>query len=144
MKKVLVLMGPNLNLTGKRQPQIYGAATAADINAQIVVAAKELGQNAEVFQTNHEGELVDKLHWAADNCDAVILNAGALTHYSFALRDAVAAVDVPVVEVHMSNIYAREEFRHTSVISAVCAGTICGFGANSYILALNAVEGLLK
>ncbi|MDR0914981.1 MAG: type II 3-dehydroquinate dehydratase [Oscillospiraceae bacterium] len=144
MKKVLVLMGPNLNLTGKRQPQIYGAATADDINAQIVAAAKELGQSAEVFQTNHEGVLVDKLHWAADNCDAVILNAGALTHYSFALRDAVAAVNVPVVEVHMSNIYAREEFRHTSVISAVCAGTICGFGVNSYILALNAVKGLLK
>ena len=135
MKKVLLIHGPNLNLTGQREPGIYGSDTLASINAEVVTKCERLGMECAVFQSNSEGALIDRIHAAREDCDAIIINAGAYTHYSYALRDAIAAVRLPCVEVHMSNVHAREEFRHKSVISEVCRGTILGFGKNSYILA---------
>ena len=135
MKKVLLIHGPNLNLTGQREPGIYGSDTLASINAEVVTKCERLGMDCAVFQSNSEGALIDRIHAAREDCDAIIINAGAYTHYSYALRDAIAAVRLPCVEVHMSNVHAREEFRHKSVISEVCRGTILGFGKNSYILA---------
>ena len=143
MKKVLVLLGPNLNMIGKREPDIYGKETAKSINKQIISRAKEQGLLCEVFQSNWEGALIDKIHEANDNFDGIIINAGALTHYSIALRDAIASVDIPCVEVHMSNIYAREKYRRKSVISEVCVGQITGFGKNVYFLALSAIADLV-
>lgn len=142
-KKVLVLLGPNLNLIGVREKGVYGDETAESISRQIVENAKRLNYDCDIYQSNHEGDLIDKIHAARDAYNGVILNAGALTHYSYALRDAVASVRVPFVEVHMSNIYAREEFRHKSVIAPVCAGQIAGFGKNSYFLALLALKDLM-
>lgn len=139
-KKILVLLGPNLNLTGLREKSIYGAETAEAINREILQAATQKGYECEIFQSNHEGQLIDKLHAARESADAVIINAGALTHYSYALRDAIAAVRLPCIEVHMSNIHGREEFRHNSVIAPVCVGQIAGFGKTSYLLALEAVK----
>ncbi len=139
-KKVLVLLGPNLNLVGVREKSIYGTETAESINADIRRAAEEKGYECEIFQSNYEGALIDKIHEARGTADAIILNAGALTHYSYALRDAIAAVRLPCVEVHMSNIHAREAFRHQSVIAAVCVGQIAGFGKTSYLLALDALK----
>lgn len=143
MKKILVLLGPNLNMVGVREKGIYGVESAETIEAQIVSYAKQKDYIAEVFQSNHEGALIDKIHSAKGNFDGVILNAGALTHYSYALRDAIACVKIPFVEVHMSNIHAREEFRHTSVIAPVCVGQIAGFGKNSYFLAIDALKDLM-
>lgn len=131
--KLLFLNGVNLNMTGRREKGVYGTQTLDEINAEIAAFCKARGAECEFFQSNIEGELCTKLHTA--DADGVILNAGAFTHYSYALRDAIASISVPVVEVHMSNVHAREEFRHTSVISEVCRGTILGFGKNSYILA---------
>ncbi len=131
--KLLFLNGVNLNMTGRREKGVYGMQTLDEINAEIAAFCKARGAECEFFQSNIEGELCTKLHTA--DADGVILNAGAFTHYSYALRDAIASISVPVVEVHMSNVHAREEFRHTSVISEVCRGTILGFGKNSYILA---------
>lgn len=131
--KLLFLNGVNLNMTGRREKGVYGTQTLDEINAEIAAFCKARGAECEFFQSNIEGELCTKLHTA--DADGVILNAGAFTHYSYALRDAIASISVPVVEVHMSNVHAREEFRHTSVISEVCCGTILGFGKNSYILA---------
>jgi len=142
--KILVLHGPNLNLLGRREPEVYGLATLAEINAAIQKLAEELGVQVEFFQSNHEGELVDRLHRAGESCAAVIFNPGAYTHYSLALRDAVAAIPVPVVEVHLSNISAREEFRRRSVIAPAAAGQISGFGPDSYLLALRAAVSLVK
>ncbi len=142
-KKVLVLLGPNLNMVGIREKSVYGNETAESINAQIADRAEKMDYACEIFQSNWEGALVDKIHEARGNFDGVILNGGALSHYSYALRDAIAAVRIPFVEVHMSNIYAREEFRHHSVLSAVCAGQICGFGKNVYFLALEALGDLM-
>ena len=142
-KKVLVLMGPNLNLVGVRDKGIYGDEAAESINLQIEDYARQLGYECEVYQSNHEGDLIDRIHGARERYNGVVINAGALTHYSYALRDAIASVCIPFIEVHMSNIYAREEFRHKSVISAVCVGQIAGFGKNSYFLALSALKDLM-
>ena len=131
--KLLILNGVNLNMTGKREKGIYGTQTLADIESEIAAFCKARGAQCEFFQSNIEGELCTKIQQT--DADGIILNAGAFTHYSYALRDAVASVDTPVVEVHMSNIHAREEFRKTSVLSPVCRGTIFGFGKNSYLLA---------
>ncbi len=133
---LLVLNGPNLNLLGRREPDIYGSQTLDDIEAMMLEHARGLGIQLTFVQSNHEGVLIDALHTA--NVDGVVLNAGAFTHTSVALRDAISACRLPVIEVHLSNVFAREEFRHTSMIAPVCIGSICGFGALSYILALEA------
>lgn len=140
MKKYLVILGPNLNMVGIREKSIYGAQTAESINADITAYAKNRGVEADIFQSNSEGALIDKIHSAYGTYDGVIINAGAYTHYSYALRDAIAAVKpVPFIEVHMSNIHSREEFRHTSVIAPECVGQIAGFGKNVYMLAIEAL-----
>ncbi|MEG2053672.1 MAG: type II 3-dehydroquinate dehydratase, partial [Oscillospiraceae bacterium] len=126
--KILVLNGPNLNLLGKREPEVYGKRTIDDINADLEKKAKQLGVSLEFYQSNSEGGIIDALHKARENQNAVILNAGGYTHTSVAIRDAISAIEIPVVEVHISNVHAREDFRHTSLISAVCKGVICGFG----------------
>ena len=142
-KKVLVILGPNLNMVGVREKGVYGDETAESIDLQIIDNAKKLDYDCDVFQSNHEGDIIDKIHATRGVYDGVVINAGALSHYSYALRDAIACVRLPFVETHMSNIFAREEFRHTSVISAVCAGQIVGFGKNSYFLALAALKDLM-
>lgn len=144
MIRVLVLNGPNLNLLGEREPGVYGAARLADIEAAITSLSEELGVEVIFYQSNHEGSLIDALHDARETCHAVVFNPGALTHYSYALRDAVASIDIPVVECHLSNIHAREEFRRQSVIAPVCAGQISGLGVSSYMLALRAAARLAK
>ncbi len=142
--KFLVINGVNLNLTGKREQGVYGTETLEEINAKIQSFLEVNGDEVEFFQSNIEGELVNALHEAylGKTCDGILLNAGAFTHYSYALRDAIAAIDIPVVEVHMSNVHARDEFRHKSVISEVCCGVVCGFGAGSYIAALAGLKTL--
>ncbi|MDR0382321.1 MAG: type II 3-dehydroquinate dehydratase [Oscillospiraceae bacterium] len=137
-RRIAVIHGPNLNLLGTREPGIYGAETLEEINRRLTEAAGAFGAVCECFQSNGEGELVSAVQRAA-GADGVILNAGAYTHYSIALRDAIAAIGVPVVEVHLSNVYAREAFRHNSVLAPVCRGVIAGFGADSYLLALRAL-----
>ncbi len=143
MKKVLVLHGPNINLTGIREPGTYGSETLQTINDDILEKAKQLELDCAIFQTNHEGELIDKIHAALTDYDGIVINAGAYTHYSYAIRDAISSVKKPCVEVHMSNIHAREPFRHESVIAPVCIGQICGFGKESYLLGLEAVSKYL-
>ena len=132
--KLLILNGDNLNMRGRREKGVYGTDTPEDINAQIERFCKERGASCEFFQSNIEGELCTKIQ--ETDADGIVLNAGAFTHYSYALRDAIASVQTPVVEVHMSNVHAREEFRHHSVISEVCRGTVLGFGKISYLLAV--------
>lgn len=145
MKRVLVLNGINLNMFGKRDPAHYGTATLSEIDGQVTSWARELGLEVECFQTNHEGEMVERIHQAhGERVDAVIINAGAWTHYSYGIADALAILQVPVIEVHMSNIHAREEFRHHSVISRLAKGQICGFGVTSYYLGLVAASDLLE
>lgn len=138
--KILVINGPNLNMLGTREPEKYGTQTLEEINSRITEEAGALDIVCGFFQSNSEGELVTAIQNAHDSVDGVILNAGAYTHYSYAIRDAISAISVPVVEVHLTNIHAREEFRQ-SVISAVCLGTIAGFGADGYLLALSALAG---
>lgn len=138
MKKILVLNGPNLNLLGMREPGVYGTDSYDAVCARIAERAKALGLQVSFDQSNSEGGLIDRLHACIGTADGVILNAGAYTHTSYAIRDAIAAIRLPVIEVHLSNIHAREEFRHTSVIAPVCRGQIAGFGALSYLLALQA------
>lgn len=144
MKKILVLLGPNLNMVGVREKGIYGEETAESISAEIIAKAEGEGFEAQVYQSNHEGDLIDRIHDSLGVFDGVVINAGALTHYSYALRDAIASVNVPFIEVHMSNIHAREEFRHTSVIAPVCKGQIAGFGKLSYFLAIDALKEMIK
>jgi len=142
--RVLVLHGPNLNLLGQREPEIYGRTTLADIDAGLAALGRELGVAVETFQSNHEGELVSKIQAARGRCAALIINAGAYTHTSVALLDAILAVGLPAVEVHLSNLYKREPFRHHSYIARAAVGQICGFGAESYFLGLRAAVGLIK
>ena len=137
--KILMLHGINHNLFGKRDPAQYGAITLDEINASLAGLGKELGVEVEYFQTNLEGEMCERIHQGfTDGVDAVLLNAGAWTHYSYGIRDALAILTCPIVEVHMSNIHAREAFRHASVFGEIVTGQICGFGADSYLLALRA------
>ena len=144
--KFLVINGVNLNLTGKREQSVYGVETLEEINEKISAFAKANGDTVEFYQSNIEGELVNKLHEAylRASYDGILLNAGAYTHYSYALRDAIAAIDIPVVEVHISNVHAREEFRKVSVLSEVCKGVVCGFGVGSYLAALVGLKETLK
>ena len=139
MPRLLILNGPNLNLLGTRQPEVYGKATLADIEADCASYGQSQGATMTFEQSNHEGSLVDTLHAARNMQDGIILNAGAYTHTSIALRDAISSIDVPVIELHLSNIHAREEFRHHSHVAPVALGQICGFGAAGYRLAIDAM-----
>ncbi|MCZ4316756.1 type II 3-dehydroquinate dehydratase [Comamonadaceae bacterium G21597-S1] len=142
---ILVLNGINLNMFGKRDPKQYGTATLADIDRNLQALATELGVTVQSFQTNHEGAMCERIHQAFhDKVDAVLINAGAWTHYSYGIRDALAILTCPVVELHMSNVHAREAFRHVSVFSEVVKGQICGFGADSYLLALRAAVAAVR
>jgi len=140
-KQIVVIHGPNINLTGEREASIYGKETFESINQQILEYCSKMSIKCEIFQSNIEGELINKIHEARHDFGGIILNAGAYTHYSYALRDAISAVHIPCIEVHFSNIFGREDFRSKSVIAPVCAGSIAGFGKYSYILAIN---GLLE
>lgn len=140
---ILVLHGPNLNLVGKREPAIYGATTLADIDAQLQRLAAELGVTVLSFQSNSEGALVDRIQAARDSAAAIVINAGAYTHTSVAIRDALLAAELPVVEVHLSNTYKREAFRHRSLIADIAVGQVVGFGADSYLLGLRAAASVL-
>ncbi|MEA2109180.1 MAG: type II 3-dehydroquinate dehydratase [Pseudomonadota bacterium] len=141
---LLVIHGPNLNLLGNREPEIYGTTTLPLINEQISQRASQLGLEVHCVQTNHEGEIVDLLQEAAHDCKAVILNPAAYTHTSIAIRDAIAAISIPVIEIHLSQISKREPFRHTSLTSPVCAGLISGFSYHGYLLAVEAAALLLQ
>lgn len=144
MVSVLVLHGPNLNLLGQREPEVYGRMDLDEINRRLITAGADLGLEVRAFQSNHEGALIDQLHEAQQWARGVAFNPGAYTHTSVALRDAIAAVQLPVIEVHLSNTQAREDFRHVSMVAPVCAGTIAGFGWRSYLLALHAIKGLIE
>ncbi len=141
---VLVLHGPNLNLLGLREPGIYGATTLAQIDSRLIELGKSLNTTVHSFQSNHEGAIVDAIHVARDRYQGIVINAGAYTHTSIAIRDAISAVQIPTVEVHLSNIHQREEFRHHSYLASIVVGQIAGFGANSYYLGLQAVVAHLE
>ncbi len=142
--KILLLHGPNLNLLGTREPEVYGSMTLNDINEKIIELGKELGAEITCLQSNHEGALIDALQDARTWASGVVFNPGGYTHTSVALRDAISAIVIPVIEVHLSNVYAREEFRHTSFVSAVCKGKVSGFGWRSYELGLRGLIDIIK
>ena len=142
-KKILIINGPNLDMTGIREPEVYGSETLSDINATLTTYAKGLKLSCDFFQSNSEGALIDKIHEVFYNYDGCIINAGAYTHYSYAIHDAIRCVAKPFIEVHISNLCRREEFRHKSVLTPACTGIIAGFGKNSYMLALNAIRELV-
>ncbi|HAS78440.1 MAG TPA: type II 3-dehydroquinate dehydratase [Ruminococcus sp.] len=144
MKKILVIHGPNLNLLGEREPGIYGDVSFENLNKMIMDKADELGIECEIFQSNHEGAIIDKLHEARKIFDGVAINAGAYTHYSYAVRDAIAAIKIPCIEVHISNVFARDSFRSESVIAPVCRGSISGFGLDSDMLALTGLCNMIE
>ena len=144
MLKILIIHGPNLNLLGKREPDIYGRVTIEDINKKLKEAAKKKKVTLEIFQSNHEGEIVDKIGKAKNKYAALLINPAAYTHTSVAIRDAILATNLPAVEVHLSNIYAREDFRHTSLIAPVAKGLISGFGVDSYLFGLDAAIKLAR
>jgi 3-dehydroquinate dehydratase-2 len=142
--KILILHGPNLNLLGTREPEIYGSMSLDDINAKLSALGKELGAELKCIQSNHEGTLIDALQDARTWADGVVFNPGGYTHTSIALRDAISAIQIPVIEAHLSNVYAREEFRHVSMISAVCKGKVVGFGWRSYELGLRGLVDIIN
>lgn len=142
-QRILVLHGPNLNMLGKREPEIYGSATLEDINADLVKLGEARGVVIDTFQSNHEGELVDRIQAARNDYDGVIINPAAYTHTSVAIRDAILLLDIPIVEIHLSNIYKRESFRHTSLLADIVTGQISGLGVIGYQLALEAIVSLL-
>lgn len=142
--RVLVIHGPNLNLLGEREPAVYGSQTLADVDAAIAKTAASLGIEVATQQHNGEGAIIDALHAARKTAGCVILNPGAYTHYAYAIADAIAAIEIPVIEVHLSNVHKREEFRRKSVVAPVCAGSIGGFGVQSYVLALHAARALME
>ena len=142
--KILVIHGPNLNLLGEREPGVYGSETFEKLNSDIMVHAEELGVECEIYQSNHEGAIIDRLHEARKDCSDVVLNAGAYNHYSYAIRDAIAAIRIPVIEVHISNTASRDEFRHRSVIGPVCKASVAGFGRDSYILGMDGLVRMLS
>jgi 3-dehydroquinate dehydratase-2 len=142
--KFMILHGPNLNLLGTREPATYGSQTLADINASLVQLAAELGCDLDFFQSNSEGELIDTIQGTALKCQGILINPAAYTHTSIAIRDALSAIGLPVVEVHLSNIHRRETFRHTSMVAPVAIGQICGFGGDSYLLGLRALYSYAK
>ncbi|AWB10656.1 3-dehydroquinate dehydratase [Thermodesulfobium acidiphilum] len=144
MKKILVINGPNLNMLGTREPNIYGNITLHSLEELILNFAKELEIKVDFFQSNHEGDIIDKIHRTYDAYNAFIINPGAFTHYSYAIRDAIASINIPVIEVHLSNIHAREEFRKSSVIAPVCLGQISGLGELSYLTAIVAIDKYLQ
>lgn len=143
-ERILVLHGPNLNLLGVREPDVYGATTLAQIDAALEEQAKQAGAELVGFQTNHEGALIDRIHAAREDADGILINPAGLTHTSVALRDALAGVGLPIIEVHLSNVFARESFRHHSYISGVAVGVISGFGSDSYRLGLEALLAHLR
>ena len=142
--KILILNGPNLNMVGVREQYVYGTKTLDNINNSLKTYATGLKINCDFYQSNHEGDIIDKIHSVLTEYDGCIINAGAFTHYSYAIRDAISSVNKPFIEVHMSNVAAREEFRTVSVIAPVCKGSIIGFGADSYLLALNAMRSIIE
>jgi len=142
--KILILHGPNLNLLGTREPEVYGSATLDDVNSRMIELGKELGAEIKCLQSNHEGALIDALQDARTWAGGVVFNPGGYTHTSVALRDAISAIQIPVIEVHISNVYAREEFRHKSLVSAVCRGKVSGFGLLSYELGLRGLVDIIK
>ena len=142
--KILVINGPNLNLLGEREPNIYGDESLKAINDELYAVAQNLGHELSFFQSNSEGSIIDSIHAARLEYDGIVLNAGAYTHYSYAIHDAIAAIKIPVIEVHLSNISSRDEFRKKSVIAPACAGSIAGFGKYSYMLAIQALDYLFE